>query len=124
MIFKYLFVGGISAFIDIGLFSLLTKYLHFPWFPVSIASFCIATLVNYYLSITHVFESGLRFHKTQEIVIVFIISGVALIVNQIVLYLFIEKVGIDTIASKFGATSIVFFWNYFGRKNIVFKSKI
>ena len=118
---RYLVVGGIAAIVDIGLFSLLTKVVHLHWFPVSLGSFTLATLVNYYLSIAHVFESGSRFQKHHEILLVFIVSGVALVVNQITLYFLIEQAGFHAIQSKFLTTGIVFFVNYFARKNIIFK---
>ena len=119
--FKYILVGGVAAIVDIGLFSLLTQVENFHWFPVSIASFCIATLVNYYLSITHVFQSGSRFQKHHEVLLVFIISGIALILNQFILYFLIEKADWNLIFAKISATGLVFFFNYFGRKKIVFK---
>ena len=119
-IFRYLVVGGIAAVIDIGLFSFFSKGLNLPWFPVAIGTFSLATIVNYYLSISHVFKSGIRFNKQYEIALVFIISGLALICNQIILYLLIEKFLIDMTISKILATGMVFFVNYFGRKHIVF----
>ena len=117
---KYFMVGGVAAVIDIGLFSLLTKVANFHWFPVSIGSFCLATLLNYYLSITHVFQSGSKFQKHHEILLVFVISGMALIANQFILYVLIEKVELHLIVSKITATGLVFFLNYFGRKVIIF----
>ncbi len=120
---KYLIVGGVAAIIDIGLFSFLTWVTNLHWFPVSMASFCIATLVNYYLSISHVFQSGSRFKKHHEVLLVFIVSAIALIVNQCILYILIEKLVCNLILAKISATGIVFFWNYFGRSNLVFKAK-
>lgn len=119
-IVKYFFVGGIAAIIDIGLFSFFAAYLGLPWLPVSIATFILATLINYFLSILFVFQSGVRYKKNQEIFGVFIISSLALAVNQIILYLSIEIFGLNLIISKILATGSVFFWNYFGRSRLIF----
>lgn len=121
-IVKYFFVGGTAACIDIGLFAYFAAYLGWPWLPVSVASFILATLANYYLSIKFVFVSGVRFNKTHEILGVFLISGIALIINQIILFISIEVIQLRLIIAKIMATGIVFFWNYFGRKYIIFKS--
>jgi len=118
---KYFIVGGTAAAVDIGLFSLFVNVLDFPWFPVSICTFLLATLVNYLLSIRFVFESGARHVKHVEIIGVFAISALALLVNQAVLYIAIEWLGWHLITSKIIATGTVFFWNYFGRSRLIFK---
>jgi putative flippase GtrA len=119
-IVRYFFVGGAAAVVDIGLFSLFASYLGWPWIPVSIATFILATLTNYFLSIKFVFESGARHKKHVEVFGVFIVSGLALLVNQIVLYMAIEIFEWHLILSKILATGIVFFWNYYGRSKFVF----
>lgn len=119
-IVKYFFVGGAAAVVDISLFSIFASYLDWPWIPVSIATFILATLTNYFLSIQFVFESGARHKKHIEVFGVFIVSGLALLVNQLVLYLAIEILGWHLIFSKIVATGAVFFWNYYGRSKFVF----
>lgn len=57
-LFRYLFVGGASATLDIGIFSLSSGYFGWSCVLVSIASFILATLLNYFLSIQSVFKSG------------------------------------------------------------------
>jgi putative flippase GtrA len=118
---KYFFVGAIAAVVDIGLFSLFAGYFGWPWLFVSIATFSIATLLNYFLSIRFVFKSGSRYKKRIEIVGVFLVSGLALAINQFVMYLLIELLGWHLIISKISATITVFFWNYLGRSKIIFK---
>ena len=119
-IFKYFLVGGVAATVDIGFFSFFTGYLNWSWLPISIATFILATLVNYVLSIKYVFESGIKHKRHTELVGVFIVSGLALFVNQFVLYIAIEYLSWPLLASKFLATGLVFFWNYLGRSKFVF----
>lgn len=121
-IVKYFFVGGSAAIVDIGLFAIFAGYFGWPWLPVSVFTFSLATLVNYLLSIRYVFESGSKYKKHIEIISVFILSGFALLVNQIVLYVLIDWFEWHLIISKLMATFTVFFWNYFGRSRIIFKS--
>jgi putative flippase GtrA len=119
-IVRYFFVGGTAAVVDIGLFSIFASYLGWPWIPVSICTFIIATSVNYFLSIKFVFESGARHKKHVEVIGVFLVSGLALLVNQLVLYITIELLGWHLIVSKIIATGTVFFWNYLGRSKFIF----
>jgi putative flippase GtrA len=117
---KYFFVGATAAVIDIGLFILFANYLGWPWIPVSICTFLLATLVNYLLSIKFIFESGTRHQMHIEIIGVFTISTLALLINQIVLFIAIEWFGWHFIISKIIATGTVFFWNYLGRSRFIF----
>jgi putative flippase GtrA len=117
---KYFFVGGAAAIVDIGLFTLFASYLAWPWLPVSIATFILATAINYFLSIKFVFESGIKHTKSVEIIGVFGISALALLVNQAVLYMAIEWFDWNLVISKITATGTVFFWNYFGRSKLIF----
>ena len=119
-ILRYFFVGSISAVIDISLFAIFASYFKFPWAIVSIITFIIATLANYFLSIIFVFKSGLKYKKHHEIIGVFLIGTIALLLNQIFLYLFIEKMNIHLIIAKCLTTSMLFLWNYFGRKKFIF----
>lgn len=119
-IVKYFFVGSAAATVDIALFSFFASHLGWPWIPVSIATFILGTLTNYILSIQFVFESGSRYKKHVEVFGVFIVSMLALLINQLVLYLAIELMGLHLILSKIIATSAVFFWNYYGRSRFVF----
>jgi len=119
-LFKYFFVGGAAAVVDIGLFTILAGYLGWPWVPVSICTFILATLVNYFLSIKFIFESGVRHQKHLEITAVYIVSILGLVVNQLVLYIAITWLHWGLFVAKISATAIVFFWNYFARKKFVF----
>ena len=119
-IVRYFFVGAAAAAVDIGFFAILAKYFGLPWFPVSIFSFVLATLVNYVLSIKHVFSSGVRFARHHEVMLVFVVSAIALAVNQGVLWVLIENWSWNLIIAKIFATGVVFFWNYAARRNFIF----
>jgi len=121
-IVRYFFVGGVAATIDIGIFSFAVKELEFDWFLVALFSFVLATAVNYLLSIRYVFESAIRFQKQAEVSLVFLVSGIGLVINQSVLWLLIEMAGIDAVVSKLIATGTVFFWSYMVRSRFIFKA--
>jgi len=121
---RYLLVGGLAALVDILLFAVLVKGFDFNWLASAVFSFCVATLVNYLLSVRYVFESGVRFGKRHEMVLVFAVSTIGLLINQAVLGMLIEGGGIDVLLSKVAATGSVFFWNYGARRFLVFREKV
>lgn len=120
-VFRYFIVGGIAAAVDIGLFIVFAKLLGWNYLAVAAVSFTIATLVNYFLSIRHVFESGVRFARRQEIGLVYLISTIGLIFNQAVLFIGIDILGWEMIFTKLVATATVFVWNYWARAHFIFR---
>ncbi len=119
-IIKYFFVGGTAAVVDIGLFFIFAKYLNYPYLLVGFTTFILATFVNYYLSIKFVFQSGSKFKKYNEVIIIYIVSAISLALNLCLLYCFHEILLFDVGLSKIVVTGLLFFFNYFIRKFFVF----
>jgi len=122
-IFRYFLVGGIAATVDFSIFAALVKTETTGWFTAGLIGFSLATSVNYLLSIRHVFESCARFKKHHEVMLVFVASGVGLAWNQSILYVLIDRLNVDTLISKLGATALVFCWNYLARSKFIFLEK-
>lgn len=117
---RYFLVGGIAALTDLSLFFLGAQILGFPYLTVGACSFLIATYVNYILSIRLVFQSGIRFNKHHEILLVFLVSGIGLLIHQIALYTGIESFTLPLMVAKISATGIVFLWNFGARRYFIF----
>jgi len=120
---RYFFVGAVAAAVDIGLFTVFARLLGYNYLVVAGCTFVVATLVNYWLGVRHVFESGARFSRSRELVLVFTVSTVGLAINQGVLFVAAAKLGLDLVLSKILATGVVFVWNYQLRANFVFKAQ-
>jgi putative flippase GtrA len=117
---RYFLVGGTAAAVDIGLFVLFAKHFGLPYLRVATASFVIATLVNYFLSVRFVFVSGQRFRRRWEVALVFAVSAMGLALNAAILWLAVEFGHLDLLVAKVAATGVVFFWNFFARRVFVF----
>lgn len=122
-IVRYFFVGATAAVVDIGLFTLFARLLGYNYLGVAACTFVVATGVNYALSVRHVFESGARFGRSQEVLLVFGVSAIGLGINQAVLFVAVDKLGLELVLSKMIATGIVFLWNYGLRANFVFRGR-
>lgn len=118
---RYFVVGGFCAVVDFVIFAGLTAGLGVHWFSSALLSFVVATTVNYWLSITFVFDQGARFSQRREIGLVFLASGIGLGFNQLALWIGYELLGIDLYLSKIMATGAVFFWNYGARRFYIFR---
>lgn len=122
-IIRYLFVGGCAAIVDISIFFIFAKLLNFNYLLVSSASFIIATLVNYLLSIKFVFTTNARFKTKTEVFLIYLISSVGLLLHLLILYLFIDQLYFEKMLAKFIATGSVFIWNFTARNYFVFKER-
>lgn len=120
--FTYFVVGGIAAVVDIGGFMLLTGPFHIVWFWAALCSFLAAVAVNYFLSIRFVFASGVRFSRNAEMALVLLVSAVGLVLNEIVLWALIERIGAARLLAKLIATGVVFLWNYGSRASFIFRA--
>src|SRR5712672_2265180 len=110
----YLIVGGLSFFVDIGIFVLL-RMAEMSVIPASIVSFIAATGANYVLSTVLAFQGG-RFRRHIELV--------RLALNTGLVWLFVYPLGVDPTLAKILAVPIVLVWNYLGRRLLVFHDRL
>lgn len=118
---RYFFAGGAAAAVDFSIFFIAVEGLGYHWFGSAIFSFVVATAANYLLSIRFVFESRIRFRRRQEVPLVFAVSAVALILNQAILWLAINILGLNLLFSKVAATGTIFLFNFGLRHYYIFR---
>jgi len=120
---KYFFVGGFCFLIDFSIFFYYAKLNDYNYLLVNLISFSIATFTNYILCIFFVFESGLKYNKKTEILLVFFVSGSSLAVSQSILYILVSILNLEIMISKIISIICTFLMNYFGRSSFVFSRK-
>jgi putative flippase GtrA len=119
-IIRYLGISSIGAVIDFSIFFVFAKLLMYNYLWVAGFGFVIATLINYELCVRFIFERAVRFDKHQELVLIYIVSGIGLLLTQIILYLLISQANVELMISKITAMGVVFLWNYISRKYFIF----
>ena len=122
-VFIYGMVGGFCAILDIITIYFFVDRFKFEWFWVTFSSYIIFTYLNYLLSIKFIFSSEIRFEKRTEILMVFLFSGIGLILNQIIIYFLHEFHNIYIIFAKIVAIILIFTWNFSIRYFYVFDRK-
>ena len=122
--FGYLIIGGASALVDWVFFYLLAILMEMHFILSATITFILATLANYFLGIKFIFDSGVRFNKKEELVLIFIVSLVSLGINLASLYALSVWVGLGLMISKVIASLSALVWNYFMRNNFIFKKAL
>lgn len=119
-IIKYLFVGGTSALLELGLFYLFLFFFNFYYLYSSIISFLIVLFYGFLMQKYFTFKNQNKNFYTQFVFFIVIVL-IALIFNTFFTYLFVENFYFDYVFAKGLAIIIVFIWNFFMQKSIVFK---
>lgn len=118
--FRYFFVGGIAAVVNIGFLYLLTDLAHFHYIISNIISFTMGLVVNYILSKKFVFQEETTLSKSKEFIIYAIIGVIGLGIDTLLIWLFTDLIHIYYMVSKIISTMLVFIWN-FGARKVLYK---
>ena len=118
---RYGLVSVIALAVDFGGMVLLVELLSIHYLVAATVSFISGLAVNYLLSRAWVFTERKYESRVKEFIIFTSIGIVGLLLNNSIMWLAVEKIGIYYIFSKIIATILVFFWNFGLRKMLVFK---
>lgn len=117
----YFFNGLLCLSADFGVYVFLLKIMKCHYFISGIAGFIAGFTVNFIFGRVIVFRDGARFKALwKEVLAVLTISILGLVIHQVILVVCVEILFLGKIAAKAVAVAVVFFWNFFGRKFIVY----
>lgn len=124
---SYFFVGGIAAVVEWIVFALFANAVEMNYIVATCLAFLFSTAVNWMLGRIWTFKSSTNYEnkRAKELLLVFTVSAIGLLFNMGLMYLFVTVIGLDTAIlktiSKIIATGIVFFWNFYVRKFVIYK---
>ena len=118
---RAIFSSNVAFALDFGLLVLLTEVVHLHYLISNIIAFMTGTTLLYVLSIFWVFSRRSIQSKHLEYWLFILIGAAGVGFNELLIWLFTEKVHIYYLYSKLIAGSIVFFWNFLTRRYILFK---
>ena len=124
---SYFSVGGVSALVEWTLFALLLYLLDMSYPVATTLAFIVSTTTNWYLGRTFTFKDSEAYKgkSVKEYLLVFLVSAIGLGFNILLMYFFVDVLGMDTkmlqIAAKVMSTGIVFIWNFLSRKFLIYK---
>ena len=122
-LFKFGIVGVLATLLEWILFYVLTNIIHIHYGISTAIAFLISTIFNYYLSVKYVFDVDKEKSKKRNFIIFVIFSIIGLGLNELILWISIEKLHIYNMIGKIIATGIVMIFNFITRKLFLEKRK-
>lgn len=116
--FRYLFVGGFAAVVNIGSLILFTEVFHLYYLISNVIGFLLGLIVNYVLSKWLIFTKEVKLNAILEFIIYAIIGVVGLGLDTFFMWIFTSVIGVFYMLSKIISTALVFIWNFLGRKGL------
>jgi len=115
---KFAIVGIISVMVDYVFMVFLAENSAFglDYFQASAFSYTLSVFVNYILSMKYVFQGRDDMGKVKEASIFFMLSLVGLFLNQMIMWMAVELLGIYYVAAKLLSTLLVTNYNFISRK--------
>lgn len=115
-VIKFGIVGGLAFFIDYFILYVLVEYLGIYYLISSAISFTVSVIFNYICSMKFVFVRRGDISKKNEFIVFIILSIIGLIINQIVMWIMVDRLDVYYMFSKIFVTCIVMIWNFVSRK--------
>lgn len=119
-LYQYVWVGGVCACLDIGLFLLLNQLVDFHYLVTATFTFLCATLLNYLLCSAFVFKHDYKHSSQKRLFLVYFVSSLGLVIHHTVLFTAFEGFALPIVISKILAMGVAFGWNFLSRKHFVF----
>lgn len=117
---KYALVGSTSTTLDLIVLNLLVIHFHTNIYLAATAGFTIGLINGYYLNRFWTFRYTGDNHATKLAQFA-LVSAIGLLLNNGLLYLFIEYLGLYYNYAKLIAIVIIFFWNFLWSKYWTFR---
>ena len=113
---KFGLVGGIAFVIDFVVLYVCTSIFGIHYLFSSFISFTVSTIFNYIASIKWVFDVDKKKSQSKNFLIFIVFSVIGLGLNQLIMWVGVDKFHIYYLMVKIIATAIVMVFNFVTRK--------
>jgi putative flippase GtrA len=118
--FRYFGVSGICFLADTATLFVLTEYAGIHYQISTFIGYSIGLILNYLLSVIWVFKTKRLSNKTMEFGIFVVIGLIGLAINQGVMWLCTDLIGLYFMLSRLVSAGVGYTWKFFARKYILF----
>lgn len=113
---KFSVVGATAFFIDWGTMTFLTEVFGVHYMISTTIGFVVSVIFNYMASMRFVFTHKEEMSRRREFIIFIVLSVLGLLLNNVLMFIFVDLVHVDYRISKVFATAVVMVYNFVTRK--------
>ncbi len=117
---QYVVVGGLAFFVDFTTIYLLTHFLGLHYLVGSTTGFMLGLALNYALCVLWIFDSHTLENRVYEFAVFAAIGASGLFLNNFMIWMLTEYVGLFYLASKVLAAGFILVFNFALRRQILF----
>ena len=118
--FIYFIVGGLATIVEWAAFYVLNSLFAVHYAFATTLAFILSTATNWLFGRLILFRDSKQ-NTAKELVKIYMVSIIGLLMNIAIMFVAIEKLGIQDMIAKIIATGIVFIWNFLIRKLVIYK---
>ena len=119
-LFRYLIAGGTAFAVDFTLLWFCTEKIGINYLVSTVIGYFFGLTVSYLMSVLWVFDQRRTRNVALEMGGFTLIGLIGVGLTSLLMWLLTEKWGLYYLLSKIATTVIVFFWNFFAKKVILF----
>ena len=113
---KFGVVGVLAFLIDYGTMLFLTEVFGVPYLASTTIGFIVSVVFNYVASMRFVFTHKEDLSRRREFVIFVVLSVIGLGLNDLLMFIGVDLIGVDYRITKIFATAVVMVYNFVTRK--------
>jgi putative flippase GtrA len=117
---RALVVGGISFVFDFAILYGLTEYAGSHYLVSAAVGFAAGVVITYLLSAAWVFPNRKVARRLVAFGLFTLFGSIGLLLSELIMWGLVEFAAVHYLAAKIVATLVVFFFNFFSRKHIIF----
>lgn len=117
---KYFFVGGTAFIADFSTYFFFTNIVHIYYLAALTFSFVVGLLTNYSLATIWVFSSRKVIKRSDEFLLVALVSLGGMMLTLTLLWFFTEITHIHYLISKVIASILALVYNFSMRKKLIY----
>lgn len=120
---KFGITGALCFLIDYGFLGFCAEVLGIHYLIAGVISFTISVTVNYLISRKFVFHMDTAGNRKREFASFVFLSVIGLGINELVMAVLVEFMGIHYLMSKIVSTAVVMVYNFISRKMLLEKKE-
>lgn len=118
----YFLVGGGATIVEWSCFWIFSNFIGIQYLIATALAFIVSTFANWLLGRLFAFKDEAKnTNIIKEILSIYLVSVIGLGLNLVIMYVMVDCFTINAMISKIVATGLVFFYNYFVRKFLIYR---